>query len=535
MTMTTAQPTLPPRGADVLGDLPESFGPSQIDSMPGSICWFADTWWASTDAWADRRLGRLDPQAGVWRQVSAPAGWIRQPASDGDALHVFVHERNEDQGRLLSLGPDGWSCLAEAVDGGSITDWQGGRFAQRDGHGHAAGLTASGEPIRVGGAEDNPRIVVGTGRADIPFPAGATVAHLAPSPDRSMLVAVFRRGSAYQTGVFSMQSGKPVGNASFRQPVHARPTWLGPDRIVLVTERWPSLVPVIWRWASNQVEDVWSSRLIGAVRSLAVSPAGICVAGLSTPCVPRDVHALDDLDSETLLRADREIRAVALRRDEQLIPCLVYEPTKALRGTVFYFPGGPHEPMWGEYSAFSHAMSDDGWRVVRPNLRSSGLREERFRPRRPVRYGHDDVLDALTVIDELGTGPVVTMGMSYGGYIATQAGERSGRCVASAVLSGFLSQRDLDASRHPDVRDFARGAFRAGPAEASRLSKPLFVAHGSADPRVPIDGVRAHANRAESSFTFVELPGQGHAILSDHDARATYPRLLTWLRDAVRH
>jgi pimeloyl-ACP methyl ester carboxylesterase len=147
-----------------------------------------------------------------------------------------------------------------------------------------------------------------------------------------------------------------------------------------------------------------------------------------------------------------------------------------------------------------------------------------------VRYGVDDVQDAVAVIDALGAGPVVTMGMSYGGYLAAMAGQQSDRCRATVVLSGFLSPRDLDRSEHPDVLRFVREAFFTAPRAPAALTKPVFVAHGSADPRVPIDAVRAHMTRARAGSTIVELAGAGHAILSDHDARLTYPTLLAWLR-----
>jgi pimeloyl-ACP methyl ester carboxylesterase len=101
------------------------------------------------------------------------------------------------------------------------------------------------------------------------------------------------------------------------------------------------------------------------------------------------------------------------------------------------------------------------------------------------------------------------------------------------VLSGFLSRRDLDRSEHPEVRRFVQEAFVAAPQEPAALTKPVFLAHGSVDPRVPIDAVRAHAGRARAEFTVVELAGAGHAILSDHDARLTYPTLLAWLHTLV--
>ena len=534
VTDRTGIPPLPPRDPSVLGELPASFRPSQVDSLPGSVCWFRGTWLVSTDAWEDRRLGLLDPRTGTWHELDAPTGWTRQPvAIDDGALAVFHHTRNADRGRLLSFRSGSWDVLAEDVAAGSMTDWHGARFAQRDHDGHAAALTATGELIRVNHRGEHRQIDIGGSEAAIPLPKGSTVTHLSPSPDGDRLIAVVRRGFSHRTHVFCATTGRPIGPASFRQPVNAKPMWLDADRVVLVVEQWPSLVPIVWRWAGNECADRWPAGLIGTVRSVAVSPEGSCVTALSTPSAGRHLRALDDLANPAALAVDREVRSVVVERDGQPIPCLVYEPPKALRGTVFYFPGGPHEPMWAEHSAFSRAMNDEGWRVVRANVRSSGLREERLGPKGPVRYGVDDVRDALAIIDALGEGPVVTMGMSYGGYIATMAGERSDHCRAIVVLSGFLSRRDLDGTRHPDVHRFTAEAFDQRPPEPSQLTKHVFVAHGSEDPRVPVEAVRAHASRASGSFTFVELAGQGHAILSDHDARLTYPRLLAWLQDRV--
>jgi pimeloyl-ACP methyl ester carboxylesterase len=534
MTRPTRLPPLPPRAPDVLGTLPEPFRPSQVDALPGSVCWYDGSWLVSTDAWQDRRLGLLDGRSGAWRELDAPPGWTRLPMTTPcGELAVLVHERNADQGRLLALRSGCWQVVAENVAVGSVTDWDGVRFAQRDPHGHATALTAAGRRIRVEDHHGQPHLVLAGADTVIPLPKGATVTQLAPSPGRDLMVAVVRRGSAYQAHVFSMHTGRPVSPTSFREPVHGRPTWLDDDRIVLVVERWPSLVPIVWSWRRGLCEDPWAARLTATVRSVAVAPDGTCATALSTPWTARHLRPLDALDDSAASIQDREVRRVVVVRAGQQLPCLVYEPPGARRGTVCYFPGGPHEPFWGEHSAFSEAMNDDGWRVVRVNVRSSGLREERFRPGGPLRYGVDDVRDAIAVIEALGEGPVVTMGMSYGGYIAAMAGEPSDRVRGVAVLSGFLSRRDLDRTGHPAVRRFTAEAFTAVPPEPAQFTKPVFVAHGSADPRVPIDAVRAHARRASGGFTFLELTGQGHAILSDHDARLTYPRLLAWLRDVA--
>jgi pimeloyl-ACP methyl ester carboxylesterase len=535
MTGRRVIPPLPPRGPDVLGDLPTPFAASEVDVLPGSVCWFADSWLVSADAWQDRRLGLLDPHTGGWRQHDAPPGWVRRPlVGDDGTLAVLVHERNADHGRVHVRRAGRWNALADGVAIGSVTDFDGARIARRDDDGHATALTRTGHRIRVEQGGGSPRIVVGDTDAVIALPRGVTVTHLAPSPDRELTVAVVRRGSAHQTHVFCLRTGRPVARSSFREPVHGAPVWLDHDRIVLVVERWPSLVPVVWHWRHGRWEEPWPHELPGTVRSAAVAPDGACAAAISTPWAARRLCHLDDLDAASVWSADRAIVPVVVTaRDGQRLPCLVYEPAAALRGTVLYFPGGPHEPLWAEHSAFSRAMSDDGWRVVRVNVRSSGLREAPFRPVGPVGYGDDDVRDALAVIEALGAGPVVTMGMSYGGYLAAMAGQASDRCRAVAVLSGFLSRRDLDHSRHPEVRRFASGVFAAAPPEPAALTKPVFVAHGAADPRVPVDAVREHRRRARAGFTLVELAGVGHAILSDHDARLTYPTLLDWLRTAV--
>lgn len=530
----SAIPALPPRTSQTVGPLPVPFRDAQVDALPNSVCWFDGSWLVSTDAWQDRRLGRLDPASGRWRRIGTPAGWARQPWTDHDGvLAVLVHDRNADTGRLVTWRSGRWDGVADDVGIDTVTDWDGVRIASRDRIGQAGALTRSGEAIRVERSGARQQITIGGPEAVIPLPDGATVTQLAPSPDRERMVVVVRRGAAYQTLVCCLRTARPLGHSPFRGPVHGRPVWWDDERILVVLERWPSLVPVVWHWRCGRCEEPWPASMLGTVRSAAVAPGGRCVVALTAPLAARHLRALDDLPAAATAPADREVRTVVVRRGDQALPCLVYEPSSAPRGTVLYFPGGPHEPMWAEHSPFSLALNDDGWRVVRVNVRSSGLREPQFRPVGPVLLGVDDVRDALAVIEALGDGPVVTMGMSYGGYLATLAGERSERCRAIVVLSGFLSRRDLDRSRHPQVRRFAAEAFTAVPPEPSRLTKPFFVVHGSKDPRVPIEVVRDHQNRASGRFTFLELTGQGHAILSDHDARLTYPELLSWLRTNV--
>jgi dipeptidyl aminopeptidase/acylaminoacyl peptidase len=213
---------------------------------------------------------------------------------------------------------------------------------------------------------------------------------------------------------------------------------------------------------------------------------------------------------------------------------MVHEPLVACRGTTFFVPGGPHVPVWGEFASLARALTEVGWRVVRVNLRSSGLRQREYRPEKPIQFGVDDVADLCAVIEELADGPVVTMGMSYGGYVSALAGELSDRCVGVAVLGGFLHHDDLAGTAHAGVRQFAEFAFQnRAPLRADRLRKRYFIAHGELDTRIPVSAVLRHLSRMDQEATFVSLDGEGHAIRTDRGARLAYPPLLQWM-DEIR-
>ncbi|MEV6830789.1 alpha/beta fold hydrolase [Amycolatopsis sp. NPDC051102] len=522
---------LPDRSDAVISGLSDAFRRSQVDYLPDSVCWYRDRWLVSTDAWGDRRVGQFDPDAGRWTEFPAPAGWIRRPMSaGGDRLSVLWHEHQADDGRQLALRDGRWDVLEENVEESGITDWDGRRLAHRSPAGNAAVLTAAGEPVQVTTQPDGKSALTGPGW-QIGVPRGATVSHLSPSPDREAVLAVIRGGASYQLVVIAGGTGRVLSPQPLRKVVLPSSAWLDDTRVVLCAEEWPSIVPYVWDWASGRVEPVWAPGTIGSVRSVAAAPDGTCAAAVGTPTLPRTLRALDDT-SFSEPAPGGEVRAVVVRRGEQLLPCLVHEPLAACRGTAFFVPGGPHVPMWGEFTALTTALNEEGWRVVRVNLSSSGLRQPEYRPKGPVRFGVDDVADLGVVIEELADGPVVTMGMSYGGYVAALAGELSDRCAGVALLGGFLHHDDLAGTAHPGVRQFAEFAFAGrAPLGTDRLRKRYFIAHGELDERIPMSAVRRHLGRMDQRAAFVELDGEGHAIRTDRGARLAYPPLLEWMND----
>lgn len=524
---------LPDRSDDIVSGLPDVFRRSQVDYLPNSVCWYRDRWLISTDVWGDRRLAQFDPETLAWSEFATPEGWIRRPMSAaGDHLALLRHDHHADDGRQLALRDGRWEVIEEGVEESGITDWDGRLLAHRSPEGNAASLAAGGEPVRVVTRPDGTSALTGPGW-EIPVPRGATLSHLSPSPDREAMLAVIRGGSSYQLVVLSSKTGKALSPTPLRKVVLPVSAWLDETRVVLCAEEWPSIAPYVWDFPSGTVEPVWASGAVGSVRSLATAPDGTCVAAVGTPTSQRSLLALDDT-SMLETASDGEVRAVVVRRGAQLLPCMVHEPAGPCRGTAFFVPGGPHVPVWGEFTALTGALTEAGWRVVRVNLCSSGLRQPEYRPKGPVRFGVDDVADLCAVIEELADGPVVTMGMSYGGYVAGLAGELSDRCVGVALLGGFLHHDDLADTSHPGVRQFAEFAFRDhAPLGADALRKRYFIAHGELDNRIPLRAVLRHLGRMDQPATFVELDGEGHAIRTDRGARLAYPPLLRWM-DEVR-
>ena len=77
-------------------------------------------------------------------------------------------------------------------------------------------------------------------------------------------------------------------------------------------------------------------------------------------------------------------------------------------------------------------------------------------------------MDAHAAMDRYATGPVLTMGMSYGGYLASVLSDRDERVAGAVVLAGFLSRRDLAGTEHEGVRDFVRAELGTGGSEPER-------------------------------------------------------------------
>ena len=520
---------LPRRGGAVVDGLPRPFAESLIDYPPRSVAWWRDRWLVSATAWGGRDLASL-AHDGTWERVAAPPGWARQPMTGDDSavLSCVLQDPSEDNGSLITLRDGTWHTVRERVEPGTVTDWDGEHAAVRDAH-HASALGPGGHPLFVsegrlhGGPPGEPW--------SLPLPAGGTVTLISCSPSREHALVVVRSRSSYQAHVFRTRDGVGAGPRSCREILQPVAAWLDDHRVVLVRERWPSLEPFVWDWSRGAAEPVWESGAMGTVRSVAASPRGEAVFAASTTEAPRGLYRLDT-PGFGLSAGDAGVRAEVVANGDQPVPCLVHDPPTRPRATCVVFPGGPHEPVWSEYAPLVEVLTAAGWRVVKVNVRSSGLREPRFRPRSAFSYGVDDVGDACAAAERLAVGPVVTFGMSYGGYVASSCAELVPNAVGAVVLAGFVSPRDVADSGFAGVRAFTEFAFGDRVREAPReLGIPHFIAHGELDDRIPVAALEQY--RGNEGVSLLPLPGEGHGIHTDSAARAVYPHMLDWMEEAV--
>lgn len=189
------------------------------------------------------------------------------------------------------------------------------------------------------------------------------------------------------------------------------------------------------------------------------------------------------------------------------------------RGTVLVLHG--NAGRLGDHLPISSWLTQHGFDVFAFDYRGYGLSEGS-----PDREGlHADALGALDHVlarDDVTPGRLAVWGQSLGGAVALAAlGERGAggiaavvvesafptyRSVANAVLGGTALTRPLVALLVRDGLDPVDGL-------GALDDVPLLIAHGDADPVVPVSQGRVLARAAGPDARYWEVPGGGHLTL----------------------
>ncbi len=284
---------------------------------------------------------------------------------------------------------------------------------------------------------------------------------------------------------------------------------------------------------------------------------------VETATAPRDAYVFDiehnklerwtqsetgPLDTRTLV-APELVRFPTWDRDAghaRMLSAYVYRPQAAgAVPVVIDIHGGPESqarPGWDPFIQF--LVHELGYAVVCPNVRGSSGYGKSFLALDNGALREDAVRDIGSLLVWIGAQPqfdrdkVVVMGASYGGYMALASlvayGDRLRGGIDLAGISNFVNflsntagyRRDLRRAEYGDERDTHMRAFleRISPLDnAARIRKPLLVAAGKNDPKVPVSESdqlvwRVRANGSEVWYLLARDEGHGFARMANRDA-----------------
>ena len=222
----------------------------------------------------------------------------------------------------------------------------------------------------------------------------------------------------------------------------------------------------------------------------------------------------------------------------------------------------PHGGPYGVRDSLTYddevqLLANRGYAVLQPNFRGSGGYGDAFEE---LGYGQigrkmqDDVDDAMDWAVKEGIADpkrVCVVGSSYGGFAALWAVIRNPErylCAASfAGVTDYKKQlrysgRSLDSEDRKDYREDIIGEDKSfdldsiSPAmQAERLMRPVLLAHGDKDSRVPYSQFKAMRDAAERAGVPLELlsiPGEGHGFSKPENEQKWYEYLESFL---LRH
>ncbi len=231
---------------------------------------------------------------------------------------------------------------------------------------------------------------------------------------------------------------------------------------------------------------------------------------------------------------------------QRMLSAYVYRPhTPGPYPVVIDIHGGPEGQNRAEWDPFTQYLVNElGYAVIAPNVRGSSGYGKTFLKLDNGVLREDAVKDIGSLLVWVGLQPVfdrdrvVTMGTSYGGYMALASlaaySDRLRGGVDVVGISNFVSflsntaayRQDLRRVEYGDERDPRMRAFlnRISPLNnATSIRKPLLVVQGLNDPRVPPSESqqlvwRIRSNGGEVWYLAAKDEGHGFKKKANRDA-----------------
>ncbi len=227
--------------------------------------------------------------------------------------------------------------------------------------------------------------------------------------------------------------------------------------------------------------------------------------------------------------------------DGRKIPAWYYPAPTPAKGSrapvVVLIPGGPEGQTRPRFSRYTQYLNRAlGAAVVAPNVRGSAgygkswLLLDNGRKREESVRDIGALLDWIAAQPELDPERVAVLGGSYGGYMVLASlvhyGERL-RCAVDVVgIANFVTflentqgyRRDLRRAEYGDERDPEMRSFLQSispTTHAERIRRPLLVAQGANDPRVPAsesEQIVAALRRTKTPVWYLLARDEGHGF-----------------------
>ena len=208
---------------------------------------------------------------------------------------------------------------------------------------------------------------------------------------------------------------------------------------------------------------------------------------------------------------------------------------EAKRPVAINFHGGPDylsNPIAQDF--YSLMLLSKGFVVITPNYRGSGGYGLTFEQADNGYKRNEQVKDVKALVEwiknqpDLDSEKILLLGVSWGGYMVNESLIRypelflggisiSGNTDIAATASNpfFLgwAKEEFGDTDNPQMKQFLDSISPYN--NASRISKPLYLIHGTDDPRVGVDQAKKLYEALESEdkdVWYLEVQGQGHLI-----------------------
>ena len=247
--------------------------------------------------------------------------------------------------------------------------------------------------------------------------------------------------------------------------------------------------------------------------------------------------------------------------DGRMISGVLYRPSARYAGprpVVMSLHGGPEgQSKLGWAGRLNYLVQEMGIAVLLPNVRGSSGYGKTFLALDNGRLREDSVKDMGAAIDwiatqnDLDAKRVVVTGGSYGGYMALAASVRLADRIAGAAstvgISNWVSflertesyRRDLRRVEYGDERDPAMRQFLLSISPLNltdNITKPLLVAQGKNDPRVPWTESEQIVRKLQGKSTpvwYLLADNEGHGFARRENADFYFATFLKFLEATV--